>query len=56
MVLKEVRFRLNVRKKFFTQRTVMPSYCCPESCRHSTSGGVQGQVGWGPGKPDLLLI
>ena len=33
--LKEGRFRLHIRKKFFTQRAVMP---CP--------GGAEGWVGW----------
>jgi len=23
-------------------------------CGHPTSGGVQDQVGWGPGQPDLV--
>jgi len=35
--LKEGRFRLVIRGKFFTER------------------GVQGQVGWGPGQPGLVL-
>jgi len=29
---KEKTFRLNIRKKFFTQRVVRHWHCCPESC------------------------
>jgi len=28
--LKEKKFKLDVRKKFFTQRAVRPWHCCPE--------------------------
>ena len=30
--LKEGRFRLDVRKKFMTQKAVRPWHSCPESC------------------------
>ena len=54
--LKEGRFRLDVRGKFFTMsgevleqlpREAVDSPSIPES--------VQGQVGWGPGQPGLVL-
>ena len=47
--LKEGRFRLDVRRKLFTQRAVRPWCCgCP------IPGGAQGWVGWGPGQPELV--
>ena len=54
--LKEGRFRLNVRKKCFPygkgdealEQAAKRSYGFP------ISGGVQGQVRWGPGQHDLL--
>ena len=52
--LKEGRCRLDVRKKLFTRKVVRPWHSCPESCGCPISGGIQGQVGWGPGQPELL--
>jgi len=43
---KEKRFRLDVRRKFFTQKVVRPWHSCPESCGCSIPGGAHGQVGW----------
>ena len=43
--LKKGRVRLDVGKKFFTQRVVRPQYCCLEKCGWSIPGGIQGQVG-----------
>ena len=53
--LKERRFRLDVRSKFFTDRLVMCWNSCPERCGCPIPGGVQGQAGWGPGQPGLVL-
>ena len=50
--LKEGRFRLDVREKFFTMRVVR---CWNRLLRCPIPGGVQGQVGWGPGQPGLVL-
>ena len=52
-VLKEGRFRLDIRKKFFTQRAVMPWHSCPEKLWCPIPGGTPGQVGWGSGQPEL---
>ena len=54
--LKEGRLRLDVRGKLLTEsgevleqlpREAVDAPCIP--------GGVQGQVGWGPGQPGLVL-
>ena len=55
--LKEVRFRLDVRVKFFALRVVRCWNSCPERLwmPPSIPGGVQGQVGWDPGQPGLVF-
>jgi len=50
--LKEGRFRLDVREKFFTMRVVR---CWNRLLRCPIPGGVQGEVGWGPGQPGPIL-
>ena len=52
--LKEGRFGLAVMKKFFTQRVVRCWHSCPEKLWCPIPGGAQGQVGWGPGQPELV--
>ena len=53
--LKEGRFRLDVTKKFFTERTVRHWHSCPEKLWCPIPGGAQGQLGWGPGQLDLVV-
>jgi len=52
--LKERRFTLDVRKKFLAQKTVRCWHSCPEKLWCPIPGGAQGQVGWGPGQPELV--
>jgi len=54
--LKEGRFRLDTRKNFFTQRMARPWHSYPEKLWYPIPGGIQDQVGWGPGKPVPLLV
>jgi len=50
---KEGKFRLDVRKTFFTQRMVRQWHSCPEKLWVPHPWRCQGQVGWGPGQPQL---
>lgn len=51
--LKERRFRLGIKRKFYIQRAVRLWNSCPEHCECPIPGGAQGQAGWGPGQPEL---
>ena len=53
--MKEGRFRLDVRGEFFTMRVVRCRNRLPRGCGCPVLGGVQGQVGWDPGQPGLVL-
>jgi len=52
--LKEERFNLDDSGKFFTERAVRLWHSCPEELWCPIPGGTQGQVGWGPGQPELV--
>mgnify|MGYP001853839407 CR=1 FL=1 len=55
--LKEEKFRLDVRKKLFTQRVVRHWHRLPKrKCGGPICDGVQGQGGWCPGKPELVNV
>jgi len=45
---------LAVKKKTFTWRAVRRWHSCPEKLWCPIPGGAQGQVGWGPGQPELV--
>ena len=52
--IKEGRFKLDIRRKFFTQGDVAQEQVAMRSCGCSILGDVQGQVGWSPLQPDLV--
>ncbi|GAB0186321.1 hypothetical protein GRJ2_001097400 [Grus japonensis] len=53
--LKEGRFRLDIRKKFFTVRVgEVLEQVAQKGCGCPIPGSVQGQVGWGFGQPGLV--
>ena len=55
--LKEERFMLAISGKFFTERVVRCWQRLPREVVDTPSipEGVQGQAGWGPGQPGLVL-
>jgi len=46
---------LDVRGKFFTESGEVLEQLPREGCGCAVPGGVQGQVGWRPGQPGLVL-
>lgn len=51
--LKEVKFRLDARKKFFTSRILRHWNRLPREIQDAI-GSVKGQIGWGFDQSDLL--
>jgi len=52
--LKEGRFRMDIRKKLFTQRVVSHFKSLPRESGCSIPRSAQGHVGWGFGQPGLV--
>ena len=53
--LKEERFRLNVRGEVLYQESgEVLEQAAQRGCGCPVLGGVQGQIGWGPGQPGLV--
>ena len=46
---------MDVRGKFFTESGEVLEQAAQRGCGCPVPGGVQGQVGWGPGQPGLVL-
>ena len=53
-MLKEGRFGLDVRCKFFKESGEVLERAALRGCRCPVPGGVQDQDGWGPGQPGLV--
>jgi len=49
------RFRLDVRRKFFTQGGDALEQVAQGGCGCPIPGGIQGQAGCGSGQPDLVV-
>ena len=49
------KIRPDVRRKFFESGEVLGQLPREAMDAPSITGGVEGQVGWGPGQPGLVL-
>ena len=52
--LRKEKFKLDVRKKFFTQRLVALTHATQRNCGFPIPGDIPGQVHQGPGQPELV--
>ena len=52
--LREGRFRLDIREVLSQESSKVLKQAAQRGCGCPIPGGVQGQVGWGPGKPGLV--
>ena len=46
---------MDVRGKFFTRSVEVLERAAQRGCGCPVPGGVQGQLGWGPVQPDVVL-
>ena len=53
--LRQWKFRLHIRKKFFTQGGDAVEQDAQGGCGCPVPGGIQGQAGCGSGQPGLLV-
>jgi len=53
--LREGRFRLDVGVVLYSESGGMLAQAAQSGCGCPFHGGAQGQVGWGPGQPGLVL-
>ena len=53
--LRQGRFRLDIRRKFFTQGGDTVEQVAQEGCGCPIPGGIQGQAGCGSGQPGLVV-
>ena len=53
--LREGRFRLDVEEVLYYESGEVLEQAAQRACGCPVPGGVQGQVGWGPGQPGLVL-
>ena len=53
--LRQERFRLDIRKKFFTQSGDTLEQVAQGGCGCPIPGGIQGQAGCGSGQPGVVV-